>query len=140
MYQTTWMAEVGAVVAFQFPQMYQLQWKPLSASGSEPGAGHEQASPAIHWKRFDAYDAGGRRALKEVYHVASGGRAALGFEVDVESIVTRAKMSSRQHLQPADADEEENTNVLAAATSELLTILREAAADASVPQARGVII
>jgi hypothetical protein len=67
--------------------------------------------------------------------MASGGRAALGFEVDVESIVKRAKMSYRQHLQPAADDEEENTDVLAAATSELLTILREAAADASASQA-----
>jgi hypothetical protein len=135
---STEQAGAGAVDAFQFPHMYQLKWKPLLASGSEPGAGHEHASPAIHWKRFDAYDASGRRALKDVYHMASGGRAALGFEVDVESIVTRAKMSSRQLLHPADTDEEEDTNILAAATSELLTILREAAADASVSQARGL--
>ena len=127
-------AGASAVAAFQFPQMYRLEWKPLSASGSRTGAGDGQAaSPEIHFKRFDAYDASGRGVLKEVYHMASGG-AALGFEVDVDSIVKRAKMSARQPQQPADADEEEDAAVIAAATSELLAVLREAAADAAVPQ------
>jgi hypothetical protein len=112
-----------------FPQMYELQWKPIEATTGSGAA-------AIHWKKIDGYDASGRAVLKEVYSQAMGG-AVLGFEVNLEAILERAKQTQRDvhktitETEKVDVELEENPAVVAAASSELLAVLREAAADAA---------
>lgn len=123
--------DATASEASKLPQMYQLQWTPIDEKASA------SSSTAIHWKKFDGYDAGGRAVLKEVYSQAMGG-AVVGFEVNIEAVLDRAKQKQREvastHETAWEKDEddlEENPSVVAAATSELLAVLREAAADAA---------
>jgi acyl-CoA synthetase (AMP-forming)/AMP-acid ligase II/3-oxoacyl-(acyl-carrier-protein) synthase/acyl carrier protein len=130
-------ANINATTAFKLPQLYQLVWKPFDAASSTPPS--SLPGPAIHWKKYDGYNAGGRAVLKEVYSQAMGG-AVLGFEVNVEAILDRARQT-QQTVIGADVtdsnqgDLDETPCVVAAACAEMLLVLREAAADAAVSAA-----
>ena len=128
------LADDDDVSASEIPDAYAMEWRAMEPTDATDAS---ESATAIHWKRWDAYDASGRAVLKDVYAQANF-NAVPGFEVNLDAIARRAAAETRAG--------EDAPETVAAATAALLPILREAVSDddlseastRSSPPARGV--